>query len=262
MTQEPQSLRTLDRALQVLEVLCDADGDLALGEISQAVGLNKSTVYRILQSLIRHRLTDQDPNTRKYRVGLKLFELAHRVTNKIELRAQALPELKELSRRTNETVHLAVLDDGDVVYIDKQETQRTIRMYSAIGKRGPAHCTGVGKVLLASLSDEELERTVARKGLRRFTERTITSLPDLKQHLAKVRAQGYAIDDAEHEPEIRCVACPIRDHAGRVIAAVSLTIPAMRVSRSEIEAMAPLVREYADRISRKMGWVDQAASDR
>ncbi|MER3468453.1 MAG: IclR family transcriptional regulator [Thermoflexus sp.] len=253
-----RSLQTIDRALGLLELICRAEDGFSLTELSQRAGLPKSTVHRLLATLSAHRLVAQDPQTNRYLPGIKIFELAQAVLQKLELRKQALPELQELCQRTNETVHLAILDDGDVIYIDKQESQQTIRMFSAIGKRGPAHCTGVGKVLLAALPDHELEEIIRRKGLPRFTDKTITDPELLRAHLAQVRQQGYAIDDTEHEPEIRCVACPIRDHTGRVIAAVSLTIPAFRATREQIEAMAPLVREYADRISRKMGWTGEA----
>lgn len=256
ITKHSRGVQAVERAFKILITLCNADGGMSLGELSGRVGLHKSTVHRLLQSLINYQLASQDPNTRLYRAGLKIFELAHQVLSKIDLRGQALPELKELSQRLNETIHLAVLDNDEMIYIDKQETQRTIRMYSAIGKRGPLHCTGVGKVLLAYLPEERLEQIIKKKGLHRYTEKTITSPSELKRHLALVRKRGYAIDDTEHEPEIRCVACPIRNYTGEVIAAISLTVPASRMSREEIEALAPLVRSYADRISRKMGWVE------
>ncbi len=254
----PQRLQTIDRALELLERICQAEDGVPLTTLSRQTGLPKSTVHRLLMTLSAHRLVTQDPETGRYLPGIKLFELAQAVLQKLELRKQALPELRELCQRTNETVHLAILDDGDVIYIDKQESQQTIRMFSAIGKRGPAHCTGVGKVLLAALPEHELDELIRRKGLPRFTEKTITDPELLKAHLAEVRRKGYAVDDTEHEPEIRCVACPIREHTGRVIAAVSLTIPAFRATREQIEALAPLVRTYADRISRKMGWTGEA----
>jgi DNA-binding IclR family transcriptional regulator len=254
-TGQSRGVKSVERALEVLITLCGADSGMSLGELSAKTGLHKSTVHRLLQSLISYQLATQDPDTKLYKAGLRLFELTHQVLSKIELRSQARPELEELSRRLNETVHLAVLDEDEMVYIDKKETQRAVRMYSAIGKRGPLHCTGVGKVLLAYLPEERLEQIIKKKGLRRYTEKTITSPSELKRHLALVRQQGYAIDDTEHEPEIRCVACPIRDHNGEVIAAISLTVPASRMSREEIEGLAPLVKDYADRISRKMGWI-------
>ena len=249
------SVQSIDRALRLLDVICTADRPISLADASARVKLHKPTAHRLLQSLGQHGLVTQDAESKAYRPGLKLFELSHEVLRHMELRTQALPELAELSRRTNETVHLAVLDEGDVIYIDKEESQHTIRMFSAIGKRGPAHCTGVGKVLLASLPPDELQRVVAVKKLKRFTTRTITTVAGLKRELSLIRERGYAIDDTEHEAEIRCAACPVRDHTGRVVAAVSLTAPTLRMSRDRIEAMAPLVREYADRVSRKMGYV-------
>ena len=249
------SVQSIDRALRLLEVVCVAERPISLAHVSARVKLHKPTVHRLLQSLGQHGMIIQDPESKAYRPGLKLFELSNAVLRNMELRTQALPELAELNRRTNETVHLAVLDEGDVIYIDKEESQHTIRMFSAIGKRGPAHCTGVGKVLLAYLPLDELQRVLSQKKLKRFTSRTITTVAAMRRELDLIRERGYAIDDTEHEPEIRCAACPIRDHSGRVVAAMSLTAPTLRMSRDRIEAMAPLVREYADRISRKMGYV-------
>jgi len=249
------SVQSIDRALLLLEVVCVAERPISLAHVSARVKLHKPTVHRLLQSLGQHGMIIQDPESKAYRPGLKLFELSNAVLRNMELRTQALPELAELNRRTNETVHLAVLDEGDVIYIDKEESQHTIRMFSAIGKRGPAHCTGVGKVLLAYLPLDELQRVLSQRKLKRFTNRTLTTGAALRRELDLIRERGYAIDDTEHEPEIRCAACPIRDHSGRVVAAMSLTAPTLRMSRDRIEAMAPLVREYADRISRKMGYV-------
>jgi DNA-binding IclR family transcriptional regulator len=247
-------LRTLDRALGLLEMLCQSNDGLSLTELSQRSSLPKSTVHRLLGGLIARRLVSQDTYNQHYVPGIKLFELSQQALQKLRLRDQALPELRELCRETRETVHLAILDEGDVIYIDKEESPQTIRMFSAIGKRGPAHCTGVGKVLLAGLSDGDLSAVIRAKGLPRFTENTITDPEDLRTHLQTVRELGYAIDDREHESDIRCIACPVFDHRGVAIASISLTVPAFRASQEEIEGQAPVVRQYADRISRKMGW--------
>jgi IclR family KDG regulon transcriptional repressor len=243
------------RALDLLELVCNADHPVSLAEASARQGLSKPTAHRLLRTLVERGLIAQDPQMKGYRPGLKLFELSSAVLRGMTLRTEALPELRELCQRTNETVHLAVLDDGEVIYIDKEETQQTIRMFSAIGKRGPAHCTGVGKVLLAHLPAEELRAVLAGKPLQRFTDTTIVTTAALQEELALVRQRGYAIDDTEHEADIRCAACPVRDHTGRVIAAISLTVPAIRMTRARIESMAPLVRTYADRISRRLGYV-------
>jgi DNA-binding IclR family transcriptional regulator len=189
-----------------------------------------------------------------YRAGLGLVSLAFRVIDRLDVRHQAQPELKELNKYLNETIHLAVLDEGEVVYIDKFESDRSIRMHSAIGRRSPVHCTGIGKALLAHLPEEEVDRIVAERGLPRFTPTTLTTVPELKEHLRLVRDKGHAIDDAEFEMEIRCVAAPIRDHTGAVVAAASITIPCARISREGIEALAPLLCKVTSTISRKMGY--------
>lgn len=253
-------VQSVDRAMVLLETLTRADRGLSLQELAQATNLPKSTAHRLLKTLMHHNLVSRDGRNEVYIPGLKLFELAYGLINRMNLRTVALPFVAELSRRTNETVHLAILDDGEVVYVDKEETARTIRMYSAIGKRAPAHCTGLGKVLLAYLSDEELEEIVAGKRLTRYTPRTITSLPGLKAHLAEVRAHGYAIDDAEHEEVVRCAAAPIRNHRGQVVAAISLTIPSSRCDRQRAEELAPLVCHYAEQISRQLGYMPPTTS--
>jgi DNA-binding IclR family transcriptional regulator len=224
-------------------------------EIVEQTGLVAPTAHRLLRTLVDHGLLAQEVTTKAYRPGLKLFELSSYVVQGLELRHEAQPELRQLSGDTDETVHLAVLDEGEVVYIDKVETAQTIRMYSAVGKRAPAHCTGVGKVLLAYLPAEEFRGIIREHGLRAYTGTTITSVEALEREFALINDRSYAIDDGEHEPEIRCVACPIRDHTGRVVAAASVTAPASRMSLERVEALAPLVRRCADRISERLGYV-------
>ncbi len=245
--------RALDRALGLLVAVCESTEDIALGELSKKVDLPKSTTRRILQGLGGYRFVAQDPQTRLYRPGPGLLALAFQVFDRMDVRNQSLPELKELNRTVNETIHLAVLDEGEVVYIDKFETDRPMRMYSAIGRRAPVHCTAIGKALLAYLSDEEVDLIVSKRGLTAYTPTTITTPAELKQHLEMVRERGYATDNSEHEAEIRCVAAPIRDHAGRVTAAASITVPSVRATMEDLEALAPLLCATADAISRKMG---------
>lgn len=247
-------VNSVNRALDLIDILCNSDGGLSLNKLSMKAGLHKTTAYRLLRSLIKYGYADQDPESRKYKAGLKIFELSHLLIDRMELRTEARPELKKLNKETNETIHLAILDNGEVVYIDKIESQRPIRMYSSIGKRAPAHCTGVGKALLAHLPEGEVDDIAKDKGLKEYTENTITSFSALRNELGEVREQGYAIDNAEHEEEIRCVACPIYDHTRKVIAAISLTVPSYRVDQRELRKRVPLVKEHAENISLRMGW--------
>lgn len=254
-------VKSVDRACRILDALCSANGPVSLGSLADKVGMHKTTVYRLLRTMMRHGLVQQREHRAKYDAGMGLVGLAHKVMDRLELRTQGLPWLKELSERTNETVHLAILDQGQVVYVEKQESKQTLRIYSAVGKRAPAHCTGLGKTLLAYLPQEEVDRIIEKKGLRRYTSRSITSPEALKQELAIVRARGYAVDDAEHEEGVRCIACPVWDHRGRVIGAISVTAPASRLNLEGAQETCALVRRYAYRISQEMGYVSEREHD-
>ena len=146
------TVQSIDRAVHILDVLCQAETPMSLAAISSRLGLHRPTVFRLLHTLSEHSLVARDPLTKNYIPGFRIFEWSSEFTRKLDLRTQALPELRELSERTNETVHLAVLDQSDVIYIDKHESRQAIRMYSAIGLRAPAYSTAVGKVLLAHLT--------------------------------------------------------------------------------------------------------------
>jgi len=249
-------INTLVNALSVLEVLARSDREwIGISELANQLRLNKSTVLRILATFEMQGYVEQDPKSKEFRLTLKLFELGSNALARTDLLREARPFLKKLEAATGETVHLAVLDDGEAVYVDKVEGEQAIQMYSRIGRRSPVHCTGVGKVLLAFRPDEEVAAIVARRGLRKFTANTITSMSRLLEELATIRQQGVAFDDEEHEEGIRCVAAPIYDHRGEVIASLSLTVPAFRMSREKAREMVGLVKGTADAISSRLGRV-------
>lgn len=202
-------IRSVERALAILRAFASGAPELSVSELGRAVGLHKSTVHRLLGTLERAGFVMQDAASRRYRLGLPLFELGSLVVNTMEVRRTARPYLEEIHRACGETVHLGILDEGEVVYIDKIESTRRVRMYSQIGRRAPAHCTGLGKVLMAYLPDAALSEIIERRGLRRFTSKTITSPKELRDHCALIRQQGYALDTGEHEDLIQCAAAPI-----------------------------------------------------
>ncbi|MDQ4078217.1 MAG: IclR family transcriptional regulator, partial [Chloroflexota bacterium] len=202
-------VRAVARALDLLEIICKAEHPLSVQEATERSGLAISTTHRLLRTLMECGYVEQNEHSREYEPGLKIFELAHAVTQRLFVIEQAKRTMDELAATCNETVHLAVLDHDEVVYLDKRESQRPVRMYSAVGKRGPAYCTGVGKVLLAYLPPEQLHHYLSSVELNHHTERTITDRDELRNHLLAVREQGVAIDDREHEDAIRCVACPV-----------------------------------------------------
>ncbi len=246
-------VQSLDRAISLLDALTEAEGPMALSDVGRAAELPNSTTRRLLLTLMAHRFVSQNEDTGLYSPGPRLFELAYRVMGKMDLRTQAAPVLDQLNQETSMTVHLAILDDGEVVYIDKREANEPVRMYSAVGKRAPVHCTALGKALIAFLDLEHLRRIVKTRGLTRYTENTITTWKGLTENLELVRARGYSLDNAEQQDMIYCIGAPIRDHNGKVVASISLTGTVYSHEISQLENLAPLLVQGANAISEKLG---------
>lgn len=246
---------TVDKALKVLVAMGEnsTPRGLSLAELSTRIGYHKTTVYRLLATLQQNGFVQQDADTDRYRLGLRLLELSTTLLENLELRYEASPLLHELMMKTGETVHLGVLDGAEVVYIEKVESLNPVRMFSRIGRRMPCYCTGLGKAVLAYLPEERVEEALAHGMLRR-TANTITSPEEMKRELARVRELGYAIDNVENEEGIACVAAPIFDHLGRPIAGLSIAGPSMRVGPERFEELGALVKKTAMDISRRMGY--------
>lgn len=227
---------------------------MTLDEIARRSGVHKSTASRLMRTLQRHGFVQVQ--NRHYRLGLGIFSLAHAAAEQLDIREVARPHLESLAHLTRETVHLAVLDDQEVVYIDKIDSQHPLRMYSRIGRRAPCYCTGLGKALLAFLPPGEREKTAAAITYRRFTRNTITDPADLLAHLEQVRRQGYAVDNHEHEDEIHCIAAPIHGLDGRPVAAVSIAAPRSRMPRPELESYVPALLDATRQISAELGHLE------
>lgn len=209
----------------------------------------------MLVTLEYRKYVKKDPVNNKYKAGIKLFELGNLAINKLEVRSEVRPYLEELMTNTGETIHLGILDDNEVVYIDKVESPQTIRMYSKVGKRAPAHCTGLGKVLLVYSSPEVIDKFIEENGLPAYTNNTITEADVFKKHLDKIRKQGFGMDNVEHEKGIRCVAGPIFDYTGNIVAAFSISWPTMRETEDKISNFIQLVQTYSKKISRALGLI-------
>lgn len=247
-----QYVQSLDRALDIIEELAGNGESLKVKELSERLALHKSTVHRLLATLLYRGYAEQDENGR-YKVGLKLFEIAGRVLNKMDLRKRVKPFLVGLQQETRETIHLGILDHKDVVYIDKEETSEIIRMHSEIGSRVDAYCTSLGKVLLA-YKDVDIHEFYAEGDLKKHTSNTIVDKELLAEHLTLVRRQGYAIDDEEQEPGIRCIGGPIFDYTGDVIAAFSIAGPTNRMTEERVKSLTSTVLKYSMLISSSLGY--------
>lgn len=250
----PYRIQVLDRAVTILELLWRAGVGLSLQELSAHSGVNPNTVRRIVKALAYHGLVEEEEGTGRYRLGMKLFELGSSVVARLDVRARARPYLERLVLETGETAHLCILDRGEVLYLDKHEPMRTMRIPSEVGRRNPAHCTAVGKALLAYVGEEELEELVRQRGLRAYTKRTITTLAELKRELARVREQGYAVDNEEFEEGLKCIGAPVRDYSGRVVASISIAGPAFRLTEERIPVLAQSVMEVARELSEELGY--------
>lgn len=254
-------VRSVQRALTLLRTFLVHDGEVSAAELSKATGLDPSTVFRLLATLEAQGFVEINHGTAKYRPGVVLLELGSRFLKNNDIRSRSIEWLERLRDEFGETVHLTILDGNEVVYLEKLAGLHPIGfMSSRVGDRNPAHCTGVGKALLAHLSDEDLARRYPDGRLKRYTNQTITDLEELRAELARVRSRGYAIDLEEHEVGVKCVAVPTFDHR-KSAAAVSVSGPVDRMDdHIARENLISTLIEAAARISEQMGWgrgVDQ-----
>ncbi len=258
-SQKPDNLvQTIERTSSILDILGQSPQGISIRDLSEKIKLPKGTTHRLVSSLAYFGYVRQDSKTRNYFLGFKLVELGNLLLSQLDLRKEAEPFIRDLAERTKETVHMVFLDRNEIVYIDKVELDYNpsgLRMASRVGLRNPAHSCAVGKVLLSHLPEEELDNLIKEKGLPRRTENTITDRAKLKEHLKAVRTQGYAVDDEENERGIRCVAAPIYNETGKAVAAISISVPAFRVSKKVIqEILKKEVMETAFKISQRLGF--------
>lgn len=243
--------QSLDRGLTLLAEL--SHGHRTLDQLAETVDVHKSTVLRLLRTLETHRFV-QRADARHYRLGTALFDLANRALEDRDVRRIAEPALRRLNEITGHTVHLAAYEAGDVVYIDKYDGRHSVRMYSRIGRSAPLHCTAVAKVLLSELPTDRLRVIVEGLDYPKLTANTITDPAAYLAELATVRKQGYAVDNAEHEDCIHCVAAPVRGPAGAVVAAVSISVPRMLLDLDGLLALVPELTRATTSASEACGW--------
>ena len=247
-------VQSVERTLSILEVLAENREGLGVTEISEKVGLHKSTVYRLLATLIYKGYVIQDIETNKYKTTFKLFELGNKRIEKMDILSASKPYTKKLMERVNEVVHLVVREGNMIVYIDKVEADNTIRMASSIGKRNPMYCTSVGKAILAHLPSQEVEEVWANSKIEKRTNNTITDFQELKKELAIIRERGFAVDNEENEFGVRCIGAPIFNRFGQIEGAISISGPTIRLTEEKIAAMADEVKMCSEQISKELGY--------
>ncbi|WP_330232269.1 IclR family transcriptional regulator [Nocardia sp. NBC_00508] len=243
--------QSLLRALTILVAL--GEDSKSLDELAVQLGVHKSTVLRLLQTMESERFVTHD-STHRYVLGSRTFELANQALEQRDIRTVARPHLSALNSTTGQTIHLATYESGEAIYIDKLDAIESMRMYSRIGRPAPLHCTAVGKVLVSSLPRAEWRAVAQRLDYRPFTERTIRTAERYLAELERVAAQGYAEDHEEHENFVNCVGVPVRNGIGTVVAALSMSVPDVLLDHDQVLAMLPQVRAAADAISTELGW--------
>jgi DNA-binding IclR family transcriptional regulator len=221
--------RVIDRVVGLLGCFSSEQRELTLSELAEKVDISRPTALRLLSSLTHHRLLQQDPETKRYRLGLGLFELGNVAATSLTLVEVSAPRLQELVRITGETANLAVMDEGMATYVAKVEGSFSMRIASRVGLRVPCHCAGLGKVLLA-YDEEAVEQHYSAEPFPRRTARTITTARRLQAELERIRQRGYAMDDEEFEDGVRCIAAPVFDHSGSAVAAMSVSGPVGRIT--------------------------------
>jgi DNA-binding IclR family transcriptional regulator len=251
----PYRVQVLDRALAALAALAESSSDRSLAELCPALGLHKSTAHRLMMVLEQHRLVVKSPETGRYKLGLRLYELGSRAVDGLDLRGRARPYLDQLQDRFGETVFFCILDEGQVFYLEKVESQRSVRTACTVGSRAPAYCTAVGKAMLSELPEAEVNAIVHRSGLKAITPNTITTLGRLRTELKAVRSRGYAIDDEEKEEGLRCIGAAVRSHSGKLAAAaMSISGPAFRMTKQRVPEIGRAVVLAANELSAELGY--------
>lgn len=247
-------MKSLQKVFRILDLLRDRR-EMRLQEIADSLRLQKSTTHRLAAELCAEGYLHKNPETKTYALGMKFLDISSFIIDNMDIRALAKPGIRNLNEVTRETVHLAMLVDRQVIYVDKEESARAVRMYSQIGKVAPLYCTGVGKAILAFQSSEMTEELLSRVRLLRYTPNTIVDRKAMARELAMIRRRGFALDNEEHEPDVGCIAAPLWDHSQRVIASISITAVLHRHANIEqLLQYKELLLETCAEISRLLGF--------
>jgi IclR family transcriptional regulator, KDG regulon repressor len=247
-------INSVDRAMKIIDLFTEKEKELKLTEISQYLNLHKSTVHGLLRTLAHHGYIDQNPETEKYKLGLRFIEKGTLVLNGLDLRRIAQPHLTEMAAKYGETTHLAILEDGEAVYIDKIEGHSAIGMYSRIGKRAPIYCTAVGKILISDKTAEFIEEIANRQSFTIHTVHTVKNKEELIAHIQAAAEQGFALDDEELEVGLRCAAVPIFNNKKEIVASMSISGPTTRLGKEKLGEVIEDLKFHARKISDKLGY--------
>jgi len=247
-------MKTIEKAIDILEVFLRQKDEIGLVGLANLSGLNVSTAHRIASTLVKRGYLNQQQRGERYSLSPKLLQFSNIIRKRIKIRDVALPYLYKLNKIIDENANLAILSADGAVFIESVESSRSLRLFLQVGAIEPLHCCAVGKVFLAHMQDKELERFLNRKGLPRYTENTISDVSKLKQELSIIKQEGIAIDNEEFVLGAKCVGTPIKDVNGNVVAAVSISGPSARLNDGRVQELKSLVKSCGLEISRAIGY--------
>ena len=246
----------VDRAIKVLEILSSAQQGMSLAQLASQTKVPKSTMFRILHTLHEHSVIVEDKERKLFSLGMKLLGWGNAALSRIDLKTLAHQHLLKLAHETRESFYLALLDHDEVVLVDRADTPEIWKMVTRLGSRSPFHCTATGLVIAAAMSDESVDEMILRHGLKKFTNKTVTSAAKLKKRLKEVRQLGYAVCDGEYKPDLCAIAVPLWDHTGKVVASLMTAIPSERSSKDRklVENLAQILKHESEMISKRIGF--------
>lgn len=249
--------QSVERALNILEMLAGKKGGMGVTELSRSLNLRKPTVHRLLSTLRSKNFVQQDPRTEKYMLGWKILQMKSTIPEYADLKMAATPFMEKLVKESGQTCNLAVLDknNAEIIYIKSIESDKLIRAGAAnAGRRSPVYYTALGKILVAFLPDEEQKEVIGRIKFIRLSPYTITSAQKFRKEMEKIRKFQFALDDREGDEESRCIAGPVRNSTGEVIAAISISGSTQSITDERIPGLSKMVRKTAEKISCKLGY--------
>ncbi|MGH9341944.1 MAG: IclR family transcriptional regulator [Acidobacteriota bacterium] len=251
---EQKQVKSAGRVLDILELLTNAQHGLKLSDISRELELPVSSTHGLIRTLLRRGYLERNSSHKTFKLGLKVLEIGSVYLQGIDVVEEAKPVMKELVQICNETINLAILERTDIIYVAKEEGSQSMRLISYVGKRLPAHATSLGKILLSEYKEDEIDSLYQDHVLEKLTPKTVCDLNQLKGELELIRQKGYGYDNEESTEGLKCMGAPIFNHENKIVAALSISIPTVRLDNRKMEETITLVQDAGRQISRKIGW--------
>ncbi|PJG83604.1 DNA-binding transcriptional regulator KdgR [Caviibacterium pharyngocola] len=257
---QPEAVSSVLKVFGIIEALAEQK-DIGITDLAQRLMMSKSTTYRFLQTMKTLGFVSQEGETDKYGLTLKLFEIGAKSLEYVDLITLANKEMSVIAKQTNETLHLGMLEGNEIIYLHKIDSNYSLRMHSRIGRRNPLYSTAIGKVLLSDYESDEIHKILQDVVFVKHTDKTLENVAQLEQELDRVRVQHYAEDNEEQEPGLRCIAAPVYNRFGKIIAGISISLPTIRFKEEQLPELVRLLQTAGRNVSEQLGFHDYPVSN-